>query len=209
MPSPNLRANIVNNLLRPFSTTQRFGQTQIEARIIDQHDSGRIDLIDLIERLVKFLAEVTIFFQYLPKAEDAGIGDPIFERLVCQRFHLRTASAGKLQARLKILQGAHDRGAVIIATRLTDNEVEGVRHSGATVPVAILLIRKRDACATLRLTTVRNLFGDLHRQLERGSRLKSRDPRFPAGGGTFDKRGEFTFEWFLSFNFDFVARYPP
>src|SRR5689334_13206588 len=137
MPRPDLRADVVNDFLSAFSTTQCSGQAQIKTGIIDEQDGGWINVIDLVQRLAKFPAEIAILFQDFPQSKNAGIRDPIIERFVCQCLHLRAAPADELEIRFKGPQGVHDGGAVIISARLTGDEVNGLRHHGGCRTTAL------------------------------------------------------------------------
>src|ERR1700681_1465268 len=95
VPGPDLRADVVNNFLRWRLFPQRACETQIESRIIDQHNRVRLTRLDFSERLVKLFSKVMVMLDHFPQSEHAGFLDPVLEILARDRFHLRTAATDK------------------------------------------------------------------------------------------------------------------
>ena|SRR5437763_11941781 len=120
VPSPYLRADVVNYLLvaRLFSQCAR--ETQIETWVINEDDRVGFDLQNFLERLVKLFPEITIFPEYLPQTEDCRIADPIFELsaaadpsrrtaggLAGDLLHLGAAAPDKLEFAVQLAQRTH------------------------------------------------------------------------------------------------------
>src|SRR5205807_894636 len=125
VPSPNLRADIVNQLLLWRLPSQRAGEPQVESRIIDQHHSVRFALLNFFERSSKLLSEITILREHLPQTEHGCVADPVFELRACDLPHLRAAAPNELQLGLQLTQGTHQCGAVIVGAHFAGDEVNG------------------------------------------------------------------------------------
>ena len=66
VPSPYLRADVVNYLLLPRLCSQCTRKTQIETGIINEDDCVGFALPNFLERFVKLFSEITIFPEHLP-----------------------------------------------------------------------------------------------------------------------------------------------
>src|SRR6202162_5436243 len=92
VPCPNLRADVINDLLRRNSPPHSTRQAQIKYGIINQDDGGRFVLFDLAQCFMKLLSEIAVMFDEFPEPEDAGLIDPIFEIPAGDGFHLWSAA---------------------------------------------------------------------------------------------------------------------
>src|SRR5438874_11784088 len=66
VPSPYLRADVVNCLLVRRLSSQCARETQIETWVINEDERVGFDIPNFLERLVKLFPEINIFPEYLP-----------------------------------------------------------------------------------------------------------------------------------------------
>src|SRR5260370_38744907 len=71
--SPNLRANLVNYPLLWRLLLHRTGQSQIESRIIDQHDSVWFTLQQFLERFATLVSELTVLPTLFPQTKNSSV----------------------------------------------------------------------------------------------------------------------------------------
>src|ERR1700746_1922744 len=66
VPSPYLRADVINDFLSRRLPSQCACKAQVEAWIINQDDRVRLALPNFAERFVKLISEITIFPEHFP-----------------------------------------------------------------------------------------------------------------------------------------------
>src|SRR4029453_9515750 len=97
IPGPDLWADVVNYLLLPRLPSQCVRQTQIETRVIDQHNGVGFALLNFLQGFAKLLPKITVFPDHFPQTEDRGIAQPVFESLTGDRSHLRAAAPDEIK----------------------------------------------------------------------------------------------------------------
>ena len=125
VPSPNLRADVKENLPGIVAPPQGFRQPEIESRIVDQNDGVRLCFFDLVEHPVEFVSKVAVMLQDVPEPQDAGFRDPIVERFRGEGAHFRPSRTEKAQFRVEREQDCHHFGGAGVPAGLAGDEPQG------------------------------------------------------------------------------------
>ena len=129
VPSPNLRADIEEDLPGKAARSQGLGQAEIESGIVDQNDGARFRLLDLLEHAVELLPEVAVMLQDIPQPQHPGLCDPIVKRLGGKLSHLGSSGAEKTSSWFDRAQSPHYLGGAGVPAGFAGNEPEA-RHRG-------------------------------------------------------------------------------
>ena len=107
VPRPDLGADVVDDLQGRRFLLQSARQTQIESRIIDQHNGVRIDLRHFSKSALELLTEISIPLHHFPQPDDRGGIAPIDEAFAGDGPHFRPASSRESQFGTDLAQRSH------------------------------------------------------------------------------------------------------
>jgi len=127
-PGPDLRRDIIKG-----SHPQGFGctgETQIEPRIIDQHQHIGFAGLDLGEEMVKNAAKVEIVPRHFDKADVRELAHVVIQRHA-GRLHRISADAENLCRWIELFEGCDQPASVHIAGRLAGTDHDSGGHGGA------------------------------------------------------------------------------
>src|SRR6266516_5558190 len=127
IPSPYLRADVINYFWFRRLLPQCPGEAQVETGIIDQHDSVGFVVFNFVECFTKLSSKITILLDHLPQTKDSCIVDPIFELGAGDRPHLWTAASNKREIDARLAQRTHQRGPVIVSARFAGDKIDRLR----------------------------------------------------------------------------------
>lgn len=93
VPGPDLRADVVDLFGFGECVTDGFGETEVEARVIDEEKHVRPDCSDCFEHFIELLFEPVVVLEDFNDAHDSGFFDPVFRVAFAECGQFRAAYA--------------------------------------------------------------------------------------------------------------------
>ena len=116
VPGPDLGTDVVEELSVRALRLQRFGQTQVEAGVIDEENGIGFCAGDAIKRFVEFSAEVAVVPENIPEADHGGVVGPVFD-FRAHGVEFWSAQAGDLKVGVERFKFRKQRGGMGVAAR--------------------------------------------------------------------------------------------
>ena len=89
MPCPHLRTDVINDFTAKSPRPQGLGETQVEARVVDQHHGVGLGTLDARQRRRHLPAEPVVFPQHFHHAHHPCLLHPILHAIPGDALHLR------------------------------------------------------------------------------------------------------------------------
>ena len=127
IPRPDLGTDVVDGPDARQLCLDRFGEAQIEPRIINEDERIRLKMGNVREHPVELRLEVTVLFQHVPEAHH-GFIRPIGEVRAAERPHFAPSGAEEFESGIVRPQSAHQFGAAGVAAGFPCDQVEFFSH---------------------------------------------------------------------------------
>ena len=130
IPSPDLGADVVEQLELGAVRLEGFGQAKVEAGVIDEEDGVGLFPVDALEGLVEFSAEPAVAPKDIPEADHGGFVGPVFD-LRAKGMELGTTEAGDAKVGPEGAEVGKQGGGVGVAAGFAgyDKEAHGIRRA--------------------------------------------------------------------------------
>src|SRR5438067_36661 len=124
VPSPDLRADVINYFEIGRTSPQRASEPEIETWVIDQDDGSGIQVRNFPKRVSKLFPEISVALHDFPKSNDRRGVDPIDELFARNFFHARPAASDKLEIGPQHAQRLQQLRAVLVPARFARDEIK-------------------------------------------------------------------------------------